>query len=82
MWVVGGERYSVVGSRKTQGSKLWVVEGWPKECGLGRKIFLPTDFHGLARIFGLRAQGYFFLLLSHRAVWLSSQKMKSAVPAY
>jgi len=41
----------------------------------------PTDFHGLVQIVGLRAPGYFFLLLSHPAVSLSGKKMKSAVPA-
>jgi hypothetical protein len=51
-------------------------------CGQwdGRGRFLPTDFHGLARIIGVSAPGYFFLLLSHPAVSLSGKKRKSAVP--
>ena len=40
----------------------------------GRGRVLPTDLHGLARIIGLRAPGYFFLLLSHRVVWLFSNE--------
>jgi len=58
---------------KIVGRERWAV-------GLKRKR-LPTDFHGLARIIGLSAMGYDFLLLSYHAVSLSGKKRKNAVPA-